>query len=76
MYGCRRACVFRAFRDISADEQLSIDYGEGYFEDLNMDCECDSYPGPHQPGGKPALFTNILNAGEGEGSASQAADMP
>ncbi|POS79635.1 set-domain histone methyltransferase-5 [Diaporthe helianthi] len=56
MYGRRRAIVFTSNRAIAAGEQLSINYGDHYFEPLRIDCTCDAHAGPHQPGGRPAMF--------------------
>lgn len=56
MYGRERAIVFKTNRLINAGEELTIDYGDGYFEPLRIDCTCNAFPDPHQPGGRPAQF--------------------
>lgn len=56
MYGRRRALVFKTNRVITQGEELTINYGDTYFEPLQIDCMCDAYPDPHQPGGRPAQF--------------------
>lgn len=56
MYGHRRAVVFRANRDIAAGEQLCIHYGEDYFNNLNIDCNCNAQLVAHQPVGNGAAF--------------------
>ncbi|KAK2604089.1 hypothetical protein N8I77_007047 [Diaporthe amygdali] len=53
MYGNRRAITFHALRDISADEQLTFDYGDAYFGNMGINCQCDAFPGPHLRGGAP-----------------------
>lgn len=51
MYGRRRSVVFRANRDIPAGEQLGIHYGENYFNQLQISCNCGVHAGPHMPVG-------------------------
>ncbi|KAI7777497.1 hypothetical protein LA080_003446 [Diaporthe eres] len=56
MYGHRRSIVYRANRDIAAGEQLCIHYGENYFSNLGMSCQCDANPVAHQPLGNGPPF--------------------
>ncbi|KAL1863916.1 Histone-lysine N-methyltransferase ehmt1 [Diaporthe australafricana] len=46
MYGKRAVMVFRTIRDITAGEELTIDYGENYFDTGNP-CQCDAFPYHH-----------------------------
>jgi hypothetical protein len=44
-----RVIVYRALRDIQADEQLLVTYGRGYFEETGILCCCEAKPEPHLP---------------------------
>lgn len=50
MYGKRQVILYEANRDIEAGEQLSVHYGNSYFNLPCNPCKCDAQEGDHVPG--------------------------
>ncbi|KAK0663424.1 hypothetical protein QBC41DRAFT_329211 [Cercophora samala] len=43
-----RVLAFSALRTIRENEQILINYGKRYFDELNLLCTCDAFPTPHK----------------------------
>lgn len=46
MYGGRAVILLRTTRDVSAGEELTLDYGPDYFN-AGFPCQCDAFDYPH-----------------------------
>ena len=46
--GKRHVVLFSALKDIGPEEELTFNYGPGYFKDAGFDCDCGVRKGPHK----------------------------
>ncbi|KAK8096171.1 hypothetical protein PG999_014193 [Apiospora kogelbergensis] len=68
--GGRRIVAFRALRDIAAGEELTVDYGQDFFQKTGELCFCNVSPVPHVP--TPPAGTPTPDPSEGDDGDDEA----